>query len=141
MPINKANRIEVRDEGVFKGIVRALDLVGAGVTATVTGDVATITIAAGGGSATTGTAIVDFGTFPGAAYAVVAVASAGVGAATVPIVVISPTASADHTADEHIIDPPDVKAGDVVAGVGFNVHAFTKNNIFHFGTYNVFWSY
>lgn len=40
--IRKGNRIELRDEGVFKGIVRALDLVGIGAAATVSGDTGTL---------------------------------------------------------------------------------------------------
>jgi len=42
--IRKGNRIELRDEGVFKGIVRLIDLVGGGAAATVSGDTGTLTI-------------------------------------------------------------------------------------------------
>lgn len=48
--IVKAARVEVRDEGTTQGRPGVLDFVGAGVTAAVAGNVATITIA-GGGSA------------------------------------------------------------------------------------------
>lgn len=50
MPIIPANNVEIRDEGTTQGRVRIVDFAGAGVTAAVSGSVATITIAGGGGS-------------------------------------------------------------------------------------------
>lgn len=41
--------LELRDEGVFKGKIGVLDAVGAGVTASVVGNVGTLTIPGGGG--------------------------------------------------------------------------------------------
>ena len=43
MPIVPATRIEVRDEGATQGFVRTVDFVGAGVAATVSGTIATVT--------------------------------------------------------------------------------------------------
>src|SRR5712691_5070020 len=45
------NQVEVSDEGALQGLARLLDFVGAGVTVTMSGDVATITITSGGGGA------------------------------------------------------------------------------------------
>jgi hypothetical protein len=53
MPILPATSIEIRDEGTTQGYVGTVDYVGAGVTATVSGDVATVTIGGGGGGAPT----------------------------------------------------------------------------------------
>lgn len=48
--ISKGNRIELREEGASLGFVRALNIAGSTVTATVSGDVGTITDAGGGGA-------------------------------------------------------------------------------------------
>lgn len=90
--------------------------------------------------ATTGTAIVDFGAFPGAAYATVDVTGqTGILSGSLVEAEIYVSASADHTADEHAIDPPRIQAGAVTAGVGFPIHAFTTNNYFTWGKWNVYW--
>lgn len=47
--IGKSSRIEVRDEGASQGYAQIFDFVGAGVVATVSGIITTITIAGGGG--------------------------------------------------------------------------------------------
>lgn len=48
MPIIPANNIEIRDEGSAQGQVRAIDFTGAGVSASVSGSVATVTVSGGG---------------------------------------------------------------------------------------------
>jgi predicted ThiF/HesA family dinucleotide-utilizing enzyme len=65
MPIIKGTTVEVRDEGATQGRVHKLDFVGSGVSAAVVGDVATVTIAGGGGgSLTLTTSEVNIGTIP-----------------------------------------------------------------------------
>jgi len=49
MPVFNPPGIEVRDEGVSQGVVHSLDFTGSGVTATVSGDVATVAVSSGGG--------------------------------------------------------------------------------------------
>lgn len=49
MPLYPATTVEIKDEGTSQGYARTVDFVGAGVTASVSGFVATISI--GGGSA------------------------------------------------------------------------------------------
>lgn len=62
MPITAPQIIEVRDEGATQGYVPTLDFTGSGVTATVSGSVATIAVSGGGGGSATWTeAEVDFG--------------------------------------------------------------------------------
>lgn len=71
---------------------------------------------------TQGTALLDFGAFPGASDASLAVASAAIGAANLVEAWIFPAATADHSADEHICETLKVFAGAVVAGVGFTIY-------------------
>lgn len=96
-------------------------------------------VAVGGG--TSGLATVDFGA-GGALYASAAVTGqTEIVAGSTVQATIRATASADHTADEHLVDPPVVRAGDIVAGTGFTIHAFTNNLLPHFGVWNVQWQW
>jgi hypothetical protein len=51
--IYKSSRIRIADEGAIQGYVRAVDFVGAGVTASIAAGIATITISGGGAGAPT----------------------------------------------------------------------------------------
>lgn len=84
---------------------------------------------------------VDFGAFPGALYATVDVAAPAISTADRVQVWVHPAATADHTADEHLIDPPRVIAGPASAGVGFTVHAFSNDTKRHHGRYAVAWEW
>ena len=89
---------------------------------------------------TQGTALLDFGAFPGAQYATVAVTGqAAIVAGSLVEAWIRPVATADHTADEHIVDPPRVVAADIVGGAGFTVHGFSVDTKRHHGKYTVAW--
>jgi hypothetical protein len=59
----------------------------------------------------------------------VAVASAGILAGSVPQAWIFPTATADHSADEHLLETLQVFATDVVAGVGFNIYGVNTSQL------------
>lgn len=73
----------------------------------------------------TGTTTIDFGAFPGSMYATVAITGQGaILAGSLVEAWIRPVATADHTADEHLVDPPRVVAGDIIAGTGFTIHGF-----------------
>ena len=72
--------------------------------------------------ATQGTALLDFGAFPGGSDASLAVASAGIGAGNLVEAWLFPAATADHTADEHLVETIKVVAGNVQAGVGFTIY-------------------
>lgn len=88
----------------------------------------------------TGTAEIDFGPFPGAMNASLAITGqAAIVAGSLVEAWIRPAATADHTADEHIVDPPRVIAADIVAGTGFTIHAFSQNHLRHYGKYTVAW--
>jgi hypothetical protein len=74
-----------------------------------------------------GTTTIDFGAFPGATDATVVIT--GQAAITTSNLVeawINPTATADHTADEHWVDPPEVFAGNIVNGTGFTIYGVNK---------------
>lgn len=84
-------------------------------------------IAAGGGGGTTlhtGVTSVNFGAFPGKTDASVAViGQATIAAGSTVQAWLAPVATADHTADEHLVDGPIVMAGLIVPGVGFTIYA------------------
>jgi len=70
-----------------------------------------------------GSAVIDFGAFPGATDAQVSVTGQpGIQANSIVEAWIAAAASADHSADEHWIDPPRVMAGNIVPGTGFTVY-------------------
>ena len=116
--------------------VAALLTAGANVTLTYDDTAGTLTIAAsggGGGSANVGAAVVDFGAFPGGTDASVAVTGqAGILAGSTVRAWLVPVATADHSADEHLIAATqiDVIAGNIVAGTGFTIYAVAR----HLGT-------
>jgi hypothetical protein len=84
----------------------------------------------GGGGGTGGVAIVDFGAFPGASDASVAVTGLSTILATSAVIVkVTPKASTDHTADEHWVESIDVCAGNIVVGTGFTIYARNTNPI------------
>jgi len=71
----------------------------------------------------TGTTTIDFGAFPGSSDTSVAVSQPSILSGSLVEAWIMPTATADHSADEHWIEPIKVMAGNVVAGVGFTIYA------------------
>jgi hypothetical protein len=64
----------------------------------------------GGGGATIGTSEINFGAFPGTAHATVTIAASGVISSSIVHAWILPKATADHSADEHVIDAPELHA-------------------------------
>lgn len=80
------------------------------------------------GSANVGTATINFGAFPGASDASVAVTGqAGIVAGSVVSAWIRPVDTADHSADEHMLETIKVFAHSIVAGVGFTISAFNSS--------------
>ncbi len=77
-----------------------------------------------------GTAIVNFGAFPGKGDASVAiVGQADIIAGSLVEAWIRPEATAEHSADEHMVEPLRVFAAAIVAGVGFTIFAFSDNRL------------
>jgi len=77
-----------------------------------------------------GTATLDFGAFPGASDASVAVTGqAGILAGSLVEAWLFPAATTDHTADEHWVETIEVMAGNVVAGTGFTIYGINENQL------------
>jgi hypothetical protein len=113
---------------LLKGLVPAS---GGGTTNFLRAD-GTWALPSGGGGGSTvnfGTADIDFGTFPnGSSHtSVVITGQAGILASSNLQAWIFPTATADHTSDEHVVETISIKAGDIVAGVGFTVYGVNTN--------------
>ena len=77
-----------------------------------------------GATGATGTTTINFGAFPGASDASVAITGQTgilVGSIIEAWLVAQPTA--DHTADEHRVETISVTCGNIVAGTGFTIYA------------------
>lgn len=80
--------------------------------------------------ASQGTAVINFGAAPGGYEAVVAITGqVGIGTSNLVEAWVIDTPTADHSADEHRIDPPRVFAGNIVAGVGFTIYGYAEPRI------------
>lgn len=74
-----------------------------------------------------GTTTLDFGEFPGKTDATAVITGqTSILSGSLVEAWILPTATADHSADEHWVDPPELYAGNVVAGTGFTVYGVVK---------------
>ena len=84
----------------------------------------------GGGTTNTGTTTIDFGAFPGASDASVTVTGqTGILSGSIVQAWLIPVATADHTADEHMVETIKVVAGNIAAGTGFTIYAFNTNTL------------
>lgn len=96
-----------------------------------------------------GTTTVDFGAFPGASDASVAVTGqAGIVSGSLVGAWIRPVATADHSIDEHRVEAMVVYADTIVAGTGFTIYAreavpSTYQNEGHllYGTWTIAWAW
>lgn len=120
VPLPDEIGVTVEDEGTEQGFVQRLNFTGAGVTATVSGDEATITIAGGGGGGTFLGATVDFGA-GGIGSVSATIADAGVAADSKIVVSARPAAGRD--VDEMEMGPVILGYGNIVPGVSFDVLA------------------
>lgn len=76
----------------------------------------------------TGQTTIDFGAFPGKSDASVAVTGqTAILSGSFVEAWLTPVATADHSADEHLADPPRIAAGNIVAGTGFTIYAFSQD--------------
>lgn len=77
-----------------------------------------------------GTVEVDFGAFPGASDASVAVTGqSGITAGSLVEAWVYPKDTTDHSADEHILETIKVAAHSIVAGTGFTVTAVNTSQL------------
>jgi hypothetical protein len=78
----------------------------------------------------TGTATIDFGVFPGASDTSLAITGQGaIVAGSLVEAWIRPAATADHSADEHMVETLRVFAGNIVAGTGFTIYGFNTSQL------------
>jgi hypothetical protein len=83
-----------------------------------------------GSTWTVGTATLDFGAFPGKTDASIAVTGqAGIIAGSYLTAHIRPVATADHSADEHMLETFKVFAGNIVPGTGFTIYGFNTSEL------------
>jgi len=77
-----------------------------------------------------GTTLLNFGAFPGVSDAVVTViGQTSILAASLVESWIFPASTADHSADEHMLETIKVFAGNIVAGTGFTIYGFNTSQI------------
>ena len=94
-----------------------------------------------------GTTTVDFGAFPGGPSASRAVTGqTAIQASSLVEAWIYPVATADHSVDEHIVDPPRVVAATIVAGTGFTIYGYAtapggSTYPTTYGLWNVAWAW
>ena len=82
----------------------------------------------GGTTITTGTATLNFGSFPGSSHATVDVTGQTTISGTSSVKCwLDPVATADHTADEHVVESLRVAIGAITPGVGFTIHGRNTN--------------
>ena len=77
-----------------------------------------------------GVSIVDFGAFPGASDASLAITGqTNILAGSSITCQLTPVATADHSADEHIAESLGCYAGNIIAGTGFTIYLKNNNNL------------
>lgn len=98
----------------------------------------------GGGGGTTvtgGITTVNFGAFPGATDCKTTITGqAGIIAGSRLRAWVQASATADHNADEHWVEPPAVQAGSIIPGTGFDIFALSANRRLY-GQYTVGWEW
>lgn len=94
-----------------------------------------------------GTAVLDFGAFPGKSDAsVVVTGQTGIVAGSLVEAWIRPVATADHSADEHLVETLNVMAGNIIASTGFTIYGLNTSQLAShgqgtrlYGQWNVSW--
>lgn len=88
-----------------------------------------------------GTATLNFGAFPGDSDTSVAITGqTGIQSTSLVEAWILPAATADHSADEHLVETLDVVAGNIVAGTGFTIYGINEGfGSMIYGQWNVAW--
>jgi len=77
-----------------------------------------------------GTTTIDFGVFPGKSDTSVAVTGqAGIIAGSLVEAWIRPVDTADHLADEHMVESIKVLAGNIIGGTGFTIYGFNTSEL------------
>jgi len=85
-----------------------------------------------------GIALLDFGTAGAPDAAVAVTGQSGIAGSSLVEAWLLPSPTADHSADEHLIEGMDVIAGAIVAGTGFTIYGRSRNTILR-GRWTVAW--
>lgn len=85
----------------------------------------------------TGSAVLDFGATSVADASVVITGQAEILATSKVEAFIRLEASADHSIDEHRVEPIKITAGNIVAGTGFTIYG--ESNLQTYGLWNITW--
>ena len=85
----------------------------------------------------TGDTVLDFGAIPVADASVVVTGQAGILATSKVEAFIRLEATADHSVDEHRVEPLKITAGNIVVGVGFTIYG--ESNLQAYGQWTVTW--
>jgi hypothetical protein len=91
-----------------------------------------------------GVGMVDFGAAPGASDAqLVITGQTGITAGATVDAWLVAVATADHSIDEHWLDPPRIVAGNIVPGVGFTIYAVNEDigDVLTYGKWSVAWQW
>jgi hypothetical protein len=89
-----------------------------------------------------GTALLDFGAYPGNVEASIAVTGqAGILITSLTEAWIIPDVTADHSEDEHILEPVYVfiAKSSITAGVGFTIRGYVEGTLRVYGKFNIGW--
>lgn len=94
-----------------------------------------------------GTAVLNFGAFPGQSdTSVVITGQSGILSGSLVEAWIRSADSADHSADEHLVETLKVVAGNIVAGTGFTIYGVNQSQLAShgqgtrlYGQWNVSW--
>lgn len=86
-----------------------------------------------------GSAVVNFGAFPGSPDAQVAIiGQTGITAGSIVQAFIMPVTTVDHSIEEQMLEPLKVYAANIVPGTGFTIYAFADRDRLY-GRFNVGW--
>lgn len=85
----------------------------------------------------TGSAVLNFGATSCLDASVVVIGQAGILATSKVEAMIRLEATADHSVDEHRVEPIKLTAGNIVAGTGFTIYG--ESNLQTYGQWNVTW--
>lgn len=95
-----------------------------------------------GVNAQAGATVVDFGAYPGAFDASVAITGqTAIAADSIVEAWLVATATADHSVDEHWADPPNITVGNISPGVGFTIYAISRDGGRNYGQWTVQWTW
>lgn len=88
-----------------------------------------------------GTATLDFGAFPGSSFASVNVTGqAGIVSGSLVEAWLRPVDTADHRADEHMLETIQVFAANIVAATGFTIYGVDSGQVAKTGMLYGLWS-